>query len=603
MIGPARKFLALYDPEEYWRLWALAASMAVSGILQTIGIASIIPFLAVVSNPTVITENRYLAWGYEYFGFTDTREYLLALGALFIAITVVSNGFAAFTAWLTIRVRWRSYYRISQRLLEQYLAAPYAFHLTQNSAGIFKILFGHVSKAVGEVFVPMCRIFSRLVSSAFIVALLIWADPLLAALVPLTIGGIYALTYMAVHKQQRQAGLEEARTATERFQTASEAFGGIKDIKVLGREAFFLDRFRLSAQRFASAYARSEAISQLPRFGLDAIAYSGVVAVILYLLQTRQSLDEIFPLIAVYALGANRLIPGVQEVFTSLAQIRFNSPALDEIYEDAQRLKGWRFDRVASDDRGLARLTDGLKPSQYIRIEDLSFTYVGSHRPALDGINLQIPVRRTSAFVGETGSGKTTLADIVLGLFEPTKGRVLIDDTVLDKTVMPRWRRSVGYVPQQIFLADTSIARNIAYGIAEEDVDQNAVHAAAKAAHLDEFAASLPERYDTFVGERGVRLSGGQRQRIGIARALYHNPDVLVFDEATSALDTVTEEIVMQAINELAGSRTIILIAHRLSTVRSCDTIFVLDGGRLVGQGRYEELVATNATFRAMAST
>jgi ABC-type multidrug transport system fused ATPase/permease subunit len=602
VIGAARKLLSLYGPDEYWRLAGLAVSMAVTGVLQTIGIASIVPFLAVVSNPAVITENRYFAWGYETFGFTNTTDFLLALGGLFIAITIISNAFAAFTAWLTIRLRWRSYHRISQRLLEQYLAAPYAFHLTQNSAGIFKVLFGHVGRAIGEVFVPMCRIFSRVVSSVFIIALLVWADPLLAALVPLTIGGIYALTYLMVQRQQRQAGLEEARSVTERYQTASEALGGIKDIKVLGRELFFLDRFRRSAKHYGDAHARAEAVSQLPRFGLDAVAYSGVIAVVLYLLQTRQSLDEIFPLIAIYALGANRLIPGVQEVFTSMAQIRFSSPALDEICADAQLLAGWRVDRLRGDNGGTPRIADGLVPSRNIRIENLSFSYEGSPRPALDGITLDIPVRRTSAFVGQTGSGKTTLADIVLGLFEPTEGRVLIDDTVLDKTVMPKWRRSVGYVPQTIFLADTSIARNIAFGIADERLDLNAVHAAARAAHLDEFVASLPEGYDTFVGERGVRLSGGQRQRIGIARALYHNPEVLVFDEATSALDTVTEEIVMRAIGELAGSRTIILIAHRLSTVRSCDMIFVLDAGHLVGQGRYDELVASNAAFRAMAS-
>jgi ABC-type multidrug transport system fused ATPase/permease subunit len=236
-----------------------------------------------------------------------------------------------------------------------------------------------------------------------------------------------------------------------------------------------------------------------------------------------------------------------------------------------------------------------------IRLLDTTFCYAGSPVPALGPVSIDIPVNKATAFVGATGSGKTTLVDLLLGLLEPTSGEILIDDTPLDESTLPAWRRLVGYVPQSIFLLDASIASNIAFGVPDELVDPLAVREAAAAAHLDGFVTSLPDGYDTVVGERGVRLSGGQRQRIGIARALYHNPEVLILDEATSALDNVTEDIVMQAIRELSQRRTIILIAHRLTTVRECDVVLLLERGLIGAEGTYDDLVASSPTFRAMA--
>ena len=320
----------------------------------------------------------------------------------------------------------------------------------------------------------------------------------------------------------------------------------------------------------------------------------------MYLLQTRQSLDQIFPLLAVYAFGANRLIPSVQEIFHSLTQIRFGSKSLENLHHD---LLGPMADTDDPQDtaRNGIEGTTALGCDTDIRFDGVTFQYPGASVPSLRDLSLVIAAKSTCAFVGSTGAGKTTVVDLLLGLFSPSAGSILVDGVPLTADRMSAWRRGVGYVPQSIFLCDASITKNIAFGIPDEQIDHAAVAAAARAADLDTFVGALREGYDTVVGERGVRLSGGQRQRIGIARALYHKPDVLILDEATSALDNVTEDVVMHAIRAMAGQRTIVLIAHRLTTVRDCNRIFVLQQGILMDSGTHDELMVESTTFRTLA--
>ena len=605
MLTTFRKVIGLFEPAEVRRLAIIVIAMVLTGLLQTVGIASIMPFLAVVSSPAVVRENPYFAQAFDTLGFDDTREFLVALGVLFVALMVAANGLATLTNWATVRLQWRTQVRLSHRLLSRYVEAPYGFHLYQNSAKLGKTLLGDVNRVISGVLIPGLNMLARIISTAFIVALLVWADPLLALVVSSVVGGFYGLLYAVVRKRQARLGDEATVATKERFQVANEAFGGIKDLKVLGREDFVLTRFSEPAARYARAHAAHGMLAVLPRFALETLAYGGIVVVILYLLETRESLDQVIPLLAIYAFGTNRLMPAVQEIFQSLTQVRFNTPALEAMYAD-----------LRSDD--LARLK-GLLPStphqaavqgagapamsvkRNIRFEDVAFRYPRAEESTLCNVNLEIPANHTVAFVGETGAGKTTLVDLLLGLFEPTEGRILVDDVPLDVTTVGAWRKNVGYVPQAIFLGDATIAENIAFGIPKRSIDFDAVEAAASAAHLDEFVRRIPGGYETVVGERGVRLSGGQRQRIGIARALYHNPSVIVMDEATSALDNVTEGIVMQAIHELGEHRTIILIAHRLSTVRECDVIYVVEGGRVTAAGRYDDLVSSHRAFREMA--
>ncbi len=606
MLTTIRKLLKLFEPSEYPSLVGVTLAMVVSGLLQTVGIASIMPFLGAVSNPSAILENRYLSWAYNAFGFRSTQSFLIGLGLFFLIMMVAASSAAAVTRWVIVRVQWRSHRRITARLLQQYLLAPYRFHVGQNSARLAKTLFDDVSRANSKVFLPCARLFGHFTAASLILGLMVWADPRLALVLALVIGSFYATFYWLARKRQQRLGEEVSAAKTKRLKITNEAFGGIKELKVLGREGYALARFNRTAERYSRANAANDLVGLFPRFTLEVITSGATVAAVLYLLQTRASLDQVLPTLAVYALGANRLMPAVQEMFQSLMQIKFGAAAVDCLYADLRGLQGSRFP-IARPGSGGEDTPSALHPpagtglEHAIRFDQVTFTYPGAPVPAVDKVTLEIPAHTSVGLVGRTGSGKTSLVDLLLGLYEPTGGRILIDGAVLDEGLVPAWRRRVGYVPQAIFLSDESITKNIAFGVPDELVDPEAVRSAAEVANLAQFVATLPAGYSTVVGERGVRLSGGQRQRIGIARALYHRPDVLILDEATSALDNVTEAAVMQAIRDLEGRRTIILIAHRLTTVRDCSLIYVLDRGRIAATGSYDALAASNRTFRALA--
>jgi ABC-type multidrug transport system fused ATPase/permease subunit len=332
----------------------------------------------------------------------------------------------------------------------------------------------------------------------------------------------------------------------------------------------------------------------MPRFVLEAIAFGGMLSVVLYLMARSGSFVSALPIIALYVFAGYRLMPALQQIYAGLVRLRFAGPALDALHADLMSLKP--ADATDAD-------TEAMLLRQAIKLANIQFGYPNAKEPALKGINLNIPANGTIGLVGATGSGKTTTVDIILGLLEPHEGTLTVDEKVINASNLRQWQKAIGYVPQQIYLADDSVAANIAFGVEPSRIDQAAVEHAAQIANLHDFVVNeLPEGYATAVGERGVRLSGGQRQRIGIARALYHKPQVLILDEATSALDSLTEQAVMDAVSNLGNEITIILIAHRLSTVRQCDQIYLLDKGKVKAQGTYDQLMRNDDIFRAMAT-
>lgn len=567
----------------------------VLALLETAGIASVMPFLAVLGNPEVVESNPVLAWLFEHGGFSSVDQFLFSLALGAFALILFSGAFRILTSYALNRFTQMRRYTIGARLLQVYLRQPYEFFLNRNSADLSKSILSEVDVLVNQVIKPGLDLLAYSAVVVVLMILLVLMGPMLALTVSLVVGGAYLMVYLGVRGLLGRMGGDRVEANLQRFSAASEAFGGIKDLKVLGREQAYINRFRDPARRFARYHSISATLSEAPKFLIEAIGLGTVLLLALVLMRTRADLGEVLPFLGLYAFAGYRLLPAAQRIYASVTRLRFGLPAIDAVYNDLMTKP--RTAGTPSPAAEPLRLADGL------RFEDVSFRYPGAGQNALEGLDFVIPARTSVAFVGETGAGKTTAVDLVLGLLRPTEGEILIDGRPLCDENVRSWQLSIGYVPQTIYLADASVSENVAFGLDPEEIDEEAVEHAARTANIHRFIVeSLPQRYDTEVGERGVRLSGGQRQRIGIARALYHDPTLLVMDEATSALDTVTERSIMESVSRLSGEKTIITIAHRMTTVEEADQIIVMEEGRVRGIGSYEDLKASNQIFRKLAA-
>lgn len=581
----------------------LFCMMLVMGLLDVGGVASILPFISVVTNPGLIQSNNYLLALYNKAGFTNANAFLLFLGVVVFALVVTSLGFKALTHWAIARYAHMRNYSLSSRLLNVYLNRPYSWFLNRHSSDLGKSILSEVGQVITGAIMPAVLLVANTIVASFLIILIIIIKPVMALVAVGSVGGAYALIYIFLRKYLNRIGVDRVVANQQRFQVAQEALGGIKDVKVIGLESRYVRAFGKPARRFALRQASKQVASEMPRFLLEGLGFGGMIALILFLLATNSSnLSAVMPMIALYAFAGYRLIPAIQQIYLAVSHLRFTSPALDALHHELTE-SGWDDSKLNRKSLSLPAADRIICLQKRIELRDIFYTYPKTELPILKDFNLKIKAKTTVALVGSTGAGKTTIIDLILGLLIPEEGELLVDDIPITENNMRAWQSGIGYVSQHIFLFDDTVKGNIALGIPEEEIDMAAVESAARVAELHDFVIDeMPQGYDTMVGERGVRLSGGQRQRIGIARALYIDPEVLILDEATSALDNLTERAVMDSVHTLGKKKTIILIAHRLTTVRGCDTIFFLEHGRLVASGTYDELIASCESFKAMTS-
>jgi ABC-type multidrug transport system fused ATPase/permease subunit len=571
------------------------AMMLVSALMEAAGVASIMPFLAVLMHPGLVQSNTYLAALYGRLAFSDANAFLYFLAAIVFLVVVGRIALSALTQYAMIRYSTSLNYAFSTRLLEKYLRQPYVWFLHHHSSALGTSILSEVDVVIDRSLIPGLQVITRAGVTMSIVAVLIAATPAIAVSAMLVLGGSYTAVYLGIRNYLRRIGQERFTANRQRFRIAQDALTGIKEVKVNGLEAAYLQRFRATADRFARLKAASNLIAQLPRHVFEAVAHGGMLIVVMLLLARSQGdLSKVLPIVGLYAFAGLRLLPAVHDIYSNLTIISSGRAALDALHVDLAKPS-------APDKAVRQQVAAPLPLRERLELRDVTYAYPQTGRPALVNVTLSIPARTTVGFVGTTGAGKTTVVDVILGLLEPQRGEVLVDGTPIGRDNVRAWQRAIGYVPQQIFLADDTVAANIAFGIEPHKIDMLAVERAARYAELHAFVTEeLPRGYQAMIGERGVRLSGGQRQRIGIARALYHDPDVLILDEATSALDNVTETVIMDALHNLAHVKTILLIAHRLSTVRACDRIFLLAHGRLEAVGTFDELLAHDAGFKKL---
>jgi len=589
------KFLYLLSHQERKRAYLLLIMILVMALIDMLGVASIMPFIAVLSNPDLIETNSMLSRMFKFtsnFGVETNNDFLFILGIFVFLFLVLSLSFRALTHYAQVRFLSMREYSLGKRLVEGYLHQPYSWFLNRHSAEIGKTILSEVGKIVGKGLAPLLELITQSAVTVALITLLLLVNTKLTIIVGLTLGVAYGLIYKFTRNFITRIGKESVKVNEGKFAALSEAFGAAKEIKLGGLEQIYIKRFSEPAKILAKDTASLSIIGEMPRFALEAITFGGMILVALYLMSQSGTFSNVVPILALYAFAGYRLLPALQRIYNDIIRIRFTAPALDSIYEDLKSLQPF----------SLSKVQEALQFKDNIALKNIYYNYPNAKRTALKNINLSIQARSIVGLVGATGSGKTTVVDIILGLLEAQEGTLEVDGNIINKSNRKAWQRSIGYVPQNICLSDDTIAANIAFGIDPKEINFDAVEHASKIANLHNFVIKeLPLKYDTTVGEKGIRLSGGQRQRIGIARALYHNPQILILDEATSALDNLTEKAVMEAVQKLRKNITIIMIAHRLSTVKNCDNILLLEKGELKEQGTFDKLIQVNDQFRATA--
>lgn len=563
----------------------------IAALFDAAGVASIVPFLTLLSDPSAIQKHDLLLRIYNYSGFHSSRDFLFFLGWLTLGLVILSSVFQALSQYTLMRFGEMRRVSLSSRLLRKYLSQPYSYFLTQHSSNITRNLLSEVNVVTGRCIIPFVLLVANSLHAVVLVVLILLLEPVIALGATVVIGGAFMIIFFFMRNRIIEYGNRRIEASRNSFMTASEVLGGIKDVKLYNLESSFIYKFDKFITQYSSYNASNEVASIIPRFSIQILVFGGMMAALMLLLHNDRDISEILPTMGLLAFAGTRILPKFQIIYQCTARMRYGSPALHMIEEHLKMPEvDWQ--------------EEEFKPiplKKEISLRNASFSYPEGDRPAVRNLNLTIPINHTIGLIGASGAGKTTVIDLILSLYSPSEGALEIDGHAIDANNRRNWQQLLGYVPQDIFLLDTSIKENIAFGVPLERIDEALVQHVAKIANIHDFIVNeLPDGYNTKVGERGVRLSGGQKQRIGIARALYREPKVLVFDEATSAVDNITEREIVKTLKDIGKNRTIIMIAHRLDTIRNCDCIYLMKEGAIIASGTFDELANTSPDFQEM---
>lgn len=567
-----------------WQFFLLFILTLSSIFLEAASIGAIVPFLGALTDPEALMELDWFHSIIDFFGFQSGSEILLPMTMLFVIITVLSSGARILLLWMNIRLTADMAIQLRKDLYTGALYQPYEYHMSHNSSKLISLITEKIGVTINTGIMHVLHFITALVMSIAIMSTLLLLNSFFAISMFAILGGGYFLMGYLTRTHIRQNGEYIAQNQPKAVQNVQEGLGSIRDIIVDSSQNFYIQMYYKIASKIQIAGLKNAFLSMLPKYLLEMVGLI-LIAVLAYYLQTQVSGNQlVLPILGAMALGVQRLLPSLQQIYLSWSTINGATPILSEVLSYLYQSSPSNIEEKGP--------VEPLEFKNHIALKNVKFRYQGLATDVLDNIDIDIPTGSRIGFIGYTGSGKSTLLDIIMGLLPPSQGKLIVDTVMIDKDNIRNWQANIAHVPQNIYLSDASIYENIALGVSKEDIDHNRVRYAAQQANIDKYIEDLSNGYETTVGERGVQMSGGQRQRLGIARALYKQSKVIIFDEATSALDNTTEEIVMQAIESLGKDYTVLMIAHRLSTLKGCDKIYKLDHGTIIASGTYNEMIS-----------
>tara|TARA_B100000795_G_scaffold74233_1_gene52586 strand:- start:6329 stop:8158 length:1830 start_codon:yes stop_codon:yes gene_type:complete len=603
MIKKIIEIFSFLDKSQQKKIIYLQLLILLTALMEVLSLFAIAPFVSIIVDFEVINREGYISNIYSYLGFESPRIFLFFFALFFLCILYISNLTHMLTIWLVTTNSVKMGTTLGTRMYSFYLNREWLFHVKNNSAQLINKIAQESDRITLGIILPTILMIAKLAVSLFIVTAMIIYNPLVALIVGVILGTCYFTIWTIIKTTIMKNGIIVTLAQEKRFKLMSEGFGGIKELLISGRQGFFSNLFRHKSDEWANAVGNNQALSQIPRFIIELIAFSIIVGFILFItsIKNENNFISLLPVLSIYVLGGLKLLPAFQAIFTYLTSMKSNISAYDNIRQNLIDCKEEEINEsILKKDTEILIEMDLKKE---LRFQNVYFKYLDKEKKnnyVVSDLNFSIKKNQTTGIVGKSGSGKSTIIDLIVGLIPPDSGKIFIDDKNLMENNKHFWQKNISLVSQSIFLSDNTIRENIAFGIRSDKIDDDQVYEVLERSQLKEYVNQLPDGINTIIGEHGVQLSGGQRQRVGIARSLYSNSKLIIFDEATSSLDGLTEAAIIKSINDIQNAKTIVIVAHRLASVKKCHKIYFVDSGKIIDSGTYQELVDKNELFRQM---